>query len=443
MRSAELGQDMKIVGGKWSNWSGGVTAKPRAIVAPKDEVELAAAVRRAEGAVRAPGTGHSFTPLCATDGTLVDMAAFTGLKCVDKEKNIATFGAATPLWAIGPALHPHGLALANMGDIDRQTLGGVVGTGTHGTGRTLTSLSAQVAGFRLLLANGDVLNCTPAENAEIFAAGRCSMGTLGLMTEISIQVRPAYKLVEKNFLLSPTEMFSKLDELVAKNRHFEFFWFPYADACVCKSLNESEDEAPEPRSAEEMRKKGEQEGADAKAFAAINEALRFTPPMLKSAHRLFSRLMPGPGRVRWSHEIFPSPRTIRFNEMEYAVRYEDGARALREIVEMIRKKKINTGFPIEFRSVAQDDVWLSPFYKRPSATIAVHQYYKVDTTKLFEACETIFRSYEGRPHWGKRHTRSAQEFAALYPEFEHYRTLRRSLDPTGKFLNAHLRAIFD
>ncbi|HEV2561243.1 MAG TPA: D-arabinono-1,4-lactone oxidase [Rhizomicrobium sp.] len=434
---------MKIVGGKWSNWSGGVTAKPKQILAPKDEVALAAAVRNAQAPVRAPGTGHSFTPLCATDGTLIDLAAFTGLKNVDATKKVATFAAATPLWAVGPALHAHKLGLSNMGDIDRQTLGGVVGTGTHGTGRTLTSFSAQVAGFRLILANGDVLNCTPTENAEIFAAGRTSMGTLGLMTEISIQARDAYKLVEKNFLMPPDELFSKLDSLVASNRHFEFFWFPYAETAVCKTLNESDEAAPEPRSAEALRDKGEEGGADAKAFAYINEVLRFTPPLLKSAHRLFSRLMPGPGRVRWSHEIFPSPRTIRFNEMEYAVPYAKGADCLREIVENIRKKKINTGFPIEFRSVAADDVWLSPFYKRESATIAVHQYYKVDTSKLFNECEAIFRKYEGRPHWGKRHTRTANELAAIYPEFERFGDLRRRLDPGAKFLNTHLRQIFD
>ena len=88
-------------------------------------------------------------------------------------------------------------------------------------------------------------------------------------------------------------------------------------------------------------------------------------------------------------------------------------------------------------------MWLSPFYRRESATIAVHQYHKVDTTALFTACEAIFRKYEGRPHWGKRHTRTAGEFAALYPEFERFRSLRKKLDPAGKFLNAYLKAIFD
>lgn len=433
---------MKIVGDKWSNWSGGVTSRPRAVVAPKDEVELAAALRKAEGTVRFPGTGHSFTPICASNGTLVDLTAFNGLEDVDKEKQTATLAAATPLWQAGALLHAAGFGLMNMGDIDRQTLGGVVGTGTHGTGPNLKSFSGEVAGFRLMLATGEILDCGPAQNPEIYAAGRLSLGMFGPMTEITMNVRPAYKLLEKNFLLPPDELFAQLGTLVNSNRHFEFFWFPYAEICVCKSLNETDEPVPEPRSAQALYERGEKGGSDSTAFAAINEVLPYAPFLLKPAHRLFSQLMPGPGRARWSHEIFPSPRTVRFNEMEYAVPYARGADCIREIVAAIRKQRINTGFPIEFRSVAADDVWLSPFYQRSSATIAVHQYHRVDTTALFSACEAIFRSYEGRPHWGKRHTRTAAEVESLYPQYGAFRAQRRNLDPQGKFLNRHLRAIF-
>src|SRR5580693_671843 len=407
------GTHMKIVGGKWSNWSGGVVCKPREIVVPHDEVELAAAVRKAKGPVRTPGTGHSFTPLNATDGTLIDLKAFAGLKGFDPHREIVTLGAATPLWEIGPLIHPLGMGLKNMGDIDRQTLGGVVGTGTHGTGPTLGSFSAEVAGFRLLLANGDDLHCSREENTDVFEGGRTSLGALGIMTEIAMHVRPAYKLIENNFLLPLDELFETLDHLVSSNRHFEFFCFPYSEVAICKSLNESNEEAPEPRGAEEMRLRGEKVGSDSRAFQWINEALPYAPFMLKPAHRLFSQLMPGAGRVRWSHEIFPSPRPVRFNEMEYAVPFEKGPDTVREVIKTIRTKRINTGFPIEYRTVAEDDVWMSPFYKRPSATIAVHQYHRVDTAKLFDACEAIYRQVGGRPHWGKWHTRTGKELAEI------------------------------
>lgn len=433
---------MKIIAGRWSNWSGGVSCKPRDIIAPKDEVELAAALRQAQGPVRVPGTGHSFTPLNATDGTIVDLAAFTGIRGMDPGCEIATIAAGTPIWDAGPALCSLGYGFKNQGDIDRQTLGGVVSTGTHGTGRTLGSFSADVAGFRLMLADGELVDCTPTENAALFEAGRLSLGLFGVLTEISMRVRAAYKLIEKNFLLAADEALAQLQVLVDTNRHFEFFWFPYASNVVCKTLNETTEPAPEPRSSDDMFKRGERSGTEARIFSLINEGLPYAPFLLGPAHRLFSQLMPGPGRVRWSHESFPSPRVVRFNEMEYAVPFERAADCLREIVEAIRERRINTGFPIEFRTVAADDVWLSPFYQRPSATIAVHQYHRVDTTKLFAVCETIFRKYDGRPHWGKRHTRSTGELEWLYPKFRDFVALRRRVDPTDKFLNAYLRTMF-
>jgi FAD-linked oxidoreductase len=434
---------MKLVNGKWSNWSGGVKCRPKSVAAPANEIDLAAAIRSAEGPVRAPGSGHSFTPICASDGVMLDLAAFNGLKSISLEPPSATIRAGTPLWAIGPALHAKGLALGNMGDIDRQTLGGVVGTGTHGTGRTFGSLSSDVVGFRLVLANGDVRNCSARENVEIFLAGSVALGMLGVMTEITMSVRPRYRLVEDAFFLGTEELFRKLDTLIANNRHFEFFWFPYSDIAVCKVLNETEKPAPDARSAEELRHRGLRTDGGSRVFAGINEILPYMPFLLKPAHGLFSRFMPAPAKVRWSHEAFPSPRPIRFNEMEYAVPIARGADCVREIVAEIRRKRINTGFPIEFRTVAADDIWLSPFFRRDSATIAVHQYHKVDTGPLFGACEAIFRGCEGRPHWGKRHTRSREELVALYPEFERFISLRRTLDPTGKFLNGYMRGLFE
>jgi FAD/FMN-containing dehydrogenase len=147
-------------------------------------------------------------------------------------------------------------------------------------------------------------------------------------------------------------------------------------------------------------------------------------------------------KVRWSHEVYPTVRTVKFNEIEYAVPYEKGAEAVQEVVELIRKKKLSTCFPIEFRTVAADDIWLSPFYGRDSAVISIQQYAKMDSRPLFSACEAILKSYGGRPHWGKMHTLTRDEALALYPKFEEFCALRRKLDPKNKFLNEHLAAYF-
>ena len=434
---------MKIVAGRWSNWSGSVACKPRTVIAPKDEVELAAAVRSAEGMVRVPGLGHSFTPLCASDDTLIDMAAFRGLICADKAGATATFKSATGLWETGPALYAHNLGLINMGDVDRQTFAGAIGTGTHGTGPKFRSLSGEIAGFRLILADGSVLACSRNQNSEIFEAGRLGLGLLGVMTEITTNVRSAYRLVENSFLLPPKELFRKLDYLIAANRHFEFFWFPYADAVVCKTLNESSEPATGPRTAEQMRTRGERMTIDLRIFSALNRVLPFAPFLLKPTHRLFSQSMSPRPMPHWSHEAFPSARPIRFNEMEYAVPIASGGDCVNEIVAMIRKRKIATGFPLQFRSVAADDVWISPFQGRDTATIAVRQHYRTDYRPLFRACEGVFQAYGGRPHWGKHHFRTKAELSALYPRYDAFLALRRRLDPAGKFLNPYLKQLFD
>jgi FAD-linked oxidoreductase len=433
---------MKIVGGKWSNWSGNISFKPRTVIAPKDEVDLAASVRMAEGRVRFPGSGHSFSPVDQTDGTLIDLSAFGGLKGFDPDREVASIGGAQPLWGLGSLLHPLGYALDNMGDTDRQTLAGAVATGTHGTGLHYGSFSAAVASFRLLTTTGQVLHCAPDENAEIFAGGRLALGLFGVMTEIDMKVRPIYKLQRRYFQSSARDILRKLDGLVAANRHFEFFWFPHSETVVCKSLNESDAHAPTRHSARTLYARGEIRRPKEYLFAGGSELLRVMPGLAIPAHKLFAAVMGRKQKVRWSHEVFPTPRTVKFNGMEYAVPYEKGAEALQEVVEVIRKKKLTTAFPIAFRTVKADDVWLSPFYGRDSATIAVHQYAKVDAKPLFSVCEAILKSYGGRPHWGQYHTMSRAEAELNYPKLGDFIALRKKLDPKDKFLNEYLAKYF-
>jgi FAD/FMN-containing dehydrogenase len=155
-----------------------------------------------------------------------------------------------------------------------------------------------------------------------------------------------------------------------------------------------------------------------------------------------SAAMGASSRSRWSHEIFPSPRNVKFNEMEYAVPAANGADCIREIAEVIRTRKIPGVYPLEFRYVKADDIWLSPFYKRDAVTISVHQYHRQSYDVLFNAAEAIFHRYGGRPHWGKLHTLKAPDFEALYPRWNDFTALRARLDPTAKLLNAHLKGIF-
>jgi FAD-linked oxidoreductase len=410
---------------------------------PASEGELAAGVRDAAGPVRVAGSGHSFTALCQTDGTLISLDGMQGVVGVDAGALTATVRAGSKVHALGRPLFDAGVGLKNQGDIDRQAIAGAVGTGTHGTGPTLGSLSAEVKGFRLVTASGEVLDCSAASNAEVFEAGRVAFGSLGVMSEITMGVRKAYKLREKNWVMPVAECWRDIGKLKEQYRHFEFFWFPYADAVVAKSLEETADEVAAPLTSEQMFARGERSSSDQRAFKIGCEIARVVPALSGAAQRFFTRASMGAStRARWSHEIFPSPRTVRFNEMEYAVPAANGIDCIREVAETIVSKRIAGVYPLEFRYVKGDDIWISPFYKREAATISVHQYHRQPYAPLFDAVEPIFKRYGGRPHWGKLHSLKSADFERLYPRWGDFQALRRRLDPGGKFLNSHLKSVF-
>ena len=426
----------------WSNWSRLVQSVPKAIVQPESEAEVSAAVRDSDGPVRVTGSGHSFTALCQTDGTLLSLDRMQGLVGVDRQANNATVKAGTKIHALGRPLHDAGFGLKNQGDIDRQSLAGAVGTGTHGTGPTLGSLSSEVAAFRLVSADGQVLDCSEKSNTEIWQAGRVSFGTLGVMSDITMRVKPAYKLRERNWLFGTEECWRDMSRLRDATRHFEFFWFPLADQVVAKSLEETDDDVAPPLSVEQMASRGERVTSDQRLFEFGCQLAKYLPDMSGPLQRLFTRAAMGAAtRARWSHEIFPSPRTTRFNEMEYAVPAVNGVDCIREVAEVIRERQIAGVFPIEFRFVKGDDIWLSPFYRRDAVTISVHQYYSQRHEPLFDAVESVFHRYGGRPHWGKLHARRSADLEKLYPQWEAFQALRLRLDPKGKFLNPYLRSI--
>jgi FAD/FMN-containing dehydrogenase len=390
------------VSASWTNWAGSVACRPRRVETPESEAAVAELVRTAtrEGAVvRAAGAGHSFVPVCASDGVVVLTEGLQGLVAVDLAAGTATVRAGSRIWQLGPPLHAAGVGMITMGDIDRQSVAGAVATGTHGSGPTLGSISTQVAGLRLVTAVGEVVVCSATREPEVFACARVNLGVLGLVTEVTLRVLPRYQLRERTWPCPFDEALVQLDALVPANRHFEFFWRPATDRCDMKTFN-----LPE----HEPRREGP-------ADAAV--------------------------RVGWSHEIIPSERNLKFNEIEFAVPAERGPECLREIRACMRERHPQVAWPLEYRTVAPDDIPLSPAHGRPTVTISAHEAAERPHEPFFRDVEAIFRNHRGRPHWGKWHTHRAAELRALYPQWDRFRAVREQLDPAGRFLNEHLRGV--
>jgi FAD-linked oxidoreductase len=415
----------------WRNWSGSVEAKPAKIFRPRDEAELAAAIVAARK-VRAVGAGHSFMPLCETDDLLVQLDQLETDLIIAPDRRTVCVPAGWSLKRVTAVLWDAGLSLANQGDVNPQSVAGALATGTHGTGAALGSLSTLARAFRLIDADGNIVQCSTLERRDVFEAARLSLGMVGIATRIDLAVEPAFHLQEQLSAQRYEEARDQFLEHAAHNRHIEFFVFPYGPHAIVKRLNPCADEGPLSR-VNDMDEKGFKTLCDLCAFAP------FLTPLLQRGlvpARLQSR------RVGPAHQIFPSERTVRFEEMEYALPLDAAFPALDAIIAHIRKQRLPVTFPFEVRIVAGDDIWLSPFNRGPAMAISLHQYAKMAWRDVFADAEAIFRDHGGRPHWGKRHTLDARTAVALYPKIASFNAVRAMLDPGDKFLNPHLASIF-
>lgn len=425
----------------WENWSGSVRFTPAERRAPASEAEIVDLVdecRRRGLGLRVVGAGHSFTPLVATAGVLVSLDRHAGLVDVDRAARRATLWAGTRLRDLGAALFERGLAQINLGDIDEQSIAGAISTGTHGTGATLGSISTQLVGLRLVTADGEVIACSMEREREIFRAAQVSLGALGIISAVTLQLMPSYRL---RYTWEPRplgETLERLEEYRAANRHFEFYWIPYTGATMVKLMNPTEAPAAPDGLMPWLQAMVLENGA----LWVLSEICRLLPPISPAVAGLMGGLISAGEDVNHSHRIFATPRLVRFQEMEYSLPAAAMAPALRKIDALIRERRVPVHFPLECRFVRGDDIPLSPAYGRDSAYIAVHMYRGMAYRPYFDAVEAILQRHGGRPHWGKHHSMSAGELRARYPEWEAFQTIRRRLDPQGIFLNPYLRAIF-
>jgi len=418
----------------WKNWSGGQSCTPSIRVAPANESELAGIVRASATPIRAVGAGHSFSGLVPTEGTLLSLDRMSGLVSADEAAGRATFKAGTRLGATGALLAENGLALDNMPDINKQTIAGAISTATHGTGADIGSLSTFVTGMRLMTASGKALDVDAERTPDLFQAARVSLGALGIVTETTLAARPPYKLKRRTWVAPVEEMIEAAPELWAKHRNFEFYYVPYSGMTI-GIVNDLTDEPETPEPVNE-----DDDGL--RQLQQLQDWLGWSPSARRWVIQTILGGMEPETRVDYSHKTLSSERNVRFNEMEYHLPRETGPQALREIIAAIEDNNVEVFFPIEFRTTAPDDIWLSPFYGRESCSIAVHRFHEEDYTPYFSLIEPIFRKHDGRPHWGKLNTLKAEDFAGLYPKWRDFLEVRAELDPEGRFLNPYLKGVF-
>jgi L-gulono-1,4-lactone dehydrogenase len=420
---------------EWSNWTGDQRCTPAARERPAEIDALRAAIELAaerDWRVRVVGSGHSFSEIACTDGLVLSLDRLTGVLDVDRSSGLARVQAGTTIRDLSLALHEHGLALENVGDIDAQTIAGAISTATHGTGAGLRNLAAQVSELTLVLADSSTLTCSAESDPQVWRAARVGLGALGAITDVTLRCVPAFTLHGLDAPAPLAEVLERFEELAQGNDHFEFFIFPHAEVALTRTNNPTE-RPPRPRG--RLSAYVNDVLLTNRAFELFCRAGRRFPSQIPRFNRLVTALAGRRERVDRSAAIFASPRLVRFTEMEYALPRADTPTAVRRVLELIERRGFAVPFPIEVRTVAGDDAFLSTAHGRDSGFVAVHMYRGMEWEPYFRAVEAIMDELGGRPHWGKRHFQTAATLRPRYPEWDRFQAVRARLDPQGRFAN--------
>lgn len=418
----------------WSNWAGNEHAYPAARAAPANEAELSALLPRTAAPIRPVGSGHSFTALVPTDGTLLSIDRMQGLVSHDPEGFTATVRAGTKLSALGPLLAGIGQEMPNLPDINKQTLAGAMATGTHGTGKGLTALHGEVLSMRLVLPSGEVVECSRDQRPELFHSAQLGLGAFGVLAQATLQNRPLQRLKKTVSLVDTEQLLQDWPGLAERHRNAEFLILPFTG----KSALITHDPTDEP-----VRPRGPDNDAQTLLdLKRLRDLFEFTPRMRRRAAEMAMADIKPEVAIDEGWKLLSNERPVRFKEMEYHVPIDQQVDALRHILARIEHDATDVFFPIEARIIAADDAWLSPFYQRECGSIAVHAWYKEDHDWMFKLVEPILREANGRPHWGKLHSLGSSELQQLYPMFGEAERIRRTVDPQRRMMNPFLRRIF-
>ncbi len=425
-------------GGTWTNWSRSVEAHPRRIDHPGTTADVVALVHlaRSQGLpLKAYGAGHSFTPIAATDGFLLRLDRMNHVLAHDTTSGRVRVQAGMSLHELNPTLLALGLALPNLGDVDPQSVAGAISTGTHGTGGRLHGIAAAVVGLQLVTAEGDVVEID--DQHSWFDAARVSLGALGIVTEVTLQCVPAFLLHAREEPMPLPEVIERLPELVEENDHFEFYWFPHTEKALIKRNNRVPDgtkRAPVGR----IRHLVDDEILSNGVFGLLNEVATRRRSLVPRINRISGSVLSAREFVDHSHEVFVSPRRVRFRETEFAMPRS----ALPEVIAALQSwfdaGHETISFPIEVRFTGADDIWMSTGHERDNCYVAVHQYHRSDPAAYFSAAQDIFTAHEGRPHWGKMNSVDAAYLRERYSRFDDFVAVRDEADPERVFTNPYL-----
>jgi FAD/FMN-containing dehydrogenase len=420
------------------NFGGNVRFEPRRRVEPRSVEELQRIVRESRR-VRAVGAAHSWSPAIVTDDTLVSLDRMRGVIRVDARARRVTVQGGMRLRELNAVLDRHGLALANLGSIDSQSIAGAIATGTHGTGRAFPCLAAQVAALEFV--DGTGRSVALERGQPDFAGAVVGLGALGIVHAVTLEVVEAYRLHDVTRLEPFDEVIEDVHRCVASADHVKLWWLaPHEQVIVFRYARTAQ-----PANDSALRRWLKERLISVGIYRSLLVAghlsgRRWIPAINRFLTREAGRTL---DRIAPSYIGFLTPIPPVHSEAEWAFPAADAVPILREYRRVLPSDGHTYNFIQEIRFSKADDLWLSPGYGRDTMWLSLYNIDRRNWPAQLAKFEAFARAHGGRPHWGKEATFDRAYLHAQYARLDDFAALARRHDPDRKFRNAWLDAFLD
>jgi xylitol oxidase len=413
-----------------TNWAGNVTYRARRVHRPTSVDELRGVVAGTDR-LRALGTGHAFNRLADTTGDLVSVAALPPVMDIDTAARTVTVAGGIRYGELAAHLHAAGWALHNLGSLPHLSVAGACATATHGSGVTLGNLSTAVAELELVTAGGELVTLRRGTDAD-FAGSVVGLGSLGVVTRLALDIEPAYQVRQYVYENLPRAALDASWEDILAAAYSVSLFTDWTGLGVDQVWRKHRVEDPAG---------GDPEPTWWGATLAAED--RHPIASMSAVHCTEQRGMPGPWHTRLPHfRLEFTPSAGRELQSEYLLAREDMHAAFAAL-DGLRDRLAPVTQVSEIRTIAADELWLSPSYRRDS--VAFHFTWVEDAaavTPVMAAVEERLAPFAPRPHWGKLFGIGPEDLSARYPRWSDFAALLRRYDAAGKLRNEMIDRYF-
>lgn len=423
---------------RFTNWAKNETCTAQNFFHHETEEEIIELIKKSSK-VRVTGSGHSWNSICLSDDTLINFDHYNKVLHLDKEKLRVKVQPGIKLWQLNKYLDKEGLALTNLGSVSYQSLAGAVSTATHGSGINYQILGSQVEEFSLIKANGEKIILHHERDKELFNICLVNLGCLGVISEITLNIVPAFNLQDMTIAAEFDKTIDVLERFVDYTDHFKMWWFPHTRNVVLYRYTRTQRPVNDSR----FRQWFLDEFVSVIGYRLLLKVGTYNRDWRKNVNKLLMRSFVKPlHRIEKSYKVFNVPEPPLHRETEWAFDMSVAKEVLREYKEMINASDHRINFIQEIRFTKGDEYALSPCFGRNTMWLGAYNADNFGWKELLSDFETLAKKYNGRPHWGKEFNTDKNYLQSVYPKLNEFNALRHQFDPKGKFANDFISKIF-